>query len=256
MEYPQLKKNQIPAPSIELEWNKLDAQQYVVISREVYGSIRHFFGQVTSLEKLRNCHMLHFQVWECWSDGVDGYEYSDKQVNDYAGARGRDVPVPVSWKKPKGSVVRTWDPNIQIGYVGPAHATRANSYGSPGQRMPSDRTAEIMGVSMGSALDDMLKERANKRQSYVAARSLMKVFRDEMSEAFELLGLTYNSTLDDFKKVQRSVMKEWHPDREAIFVKAGGSVEQFRIESNKWTQALAKVKNALIPKQAASSTED
>lgn len=256
MEYPKLKRHQITAPTIELDWNKLGARDFVVVSKEHHGSVRHFFGQVDWVEKLRNCHMLHIDVWEVWGDGEDAYEYNAHQVNEFStGDRSDVLPAKANWKKPKGTVVRVWNPANQTGYKDRNHVDRKPRYGGLANAMPSDKTFERMGNPVDdNDLDSKLKARAGKRTAYVAARNLMRVFRDEMSEAFEMLGLTYDSTLDDFKKVQRTVMKQWHPDKEPVFVSNGGSTATFKVESDKWMAALSRVKHALTPKQVSVET--
>lgn len=256
MQYPDFKRHQILAPNTELDWNKLGVRDFVVVSKDVNGSVRHFFGQVDWVEKLRNCHMLHIDVWECWSDGADGYEFNDTQLNEFAtGVRGSDVPCKSKWKKPKGAVVRAWDPNNQRGYIPQTHTSRLNRYGSAPRKMPSDRTAEAVGTPTGSDLDEKLRSRAGKRQAYVAARALMTVFRGELEESLTMLGMTLESTPEEFKRTQRTVMKQWHPDREAVYVASGGKLAEFKRESTRWMAALAKVKNSLFAVTHAAQSE-
>lgn len=258
MNYPSSKLQQVSLMSRPLEWNKLTTSEYVVISREKNGVVNHFFGQVESLEKLRNCHMLNFKVWEAWSDGTNGYEHTAEQLNLLAsGIHGISVPCKVSWKKPKGVEIRTWDPFNQTGYV-PSHPlSKSYSYRTvASSRMPSELTYERVGNPTGSELDDRLKARAAKRQVYVAARGLLQAFRDELTEALTLLGLTYESTPNEVKLVQRRVMKDWHPDREALYCRnTGASPDHFKAESSKWMAALARVKNALITKTTDVETQ-
>lgn len=245
MSYPKSKSGQVNPRSLELEWNTLQPANFVVITREIRGGTHHFFGRVESVEKLRNCHMLNFEVWECWGASLDGLEEDMSRIASIIDPEKRhrgNWPINARWKKGKGNTIRAWDPYV---IPGPHPNRHMGRYGH--SAFPSDRTAEkLVRLKEMDKLDEELKGRAASRAAYAASRKLMQDRRDSLTHALQLTGLEYESTKDDFKRAQRSLMLKWHPDKEVYFTQGGGSKAEFQKQSQKYMGALAYVRTSLF----------
>lgn len=244
MMYPSQKTPQVPSIK-RIEWNGLKSGDFIVITRSFKTTTYHFFGKVSLLEKLRNCHMLHFKIWECWYDGASGREcwwQEIESVTKKRRQRGSAISViSTCWKKPKGSIVCAWDPTIAMG---PSFLkTRRGRHSNP-----SDSTQAHLGLPPSAQdIDDILREKAQQRQAYAAHRFVFQASRDELSEALLCIGLTREVNEWEFKTMRRKLMMKWHPDREFVFIENGGTPIQFRKKSSTIIAAIAKVQHSLFP---------
>lgn len=261
MRIPSYKALQVNIKTKPLVWNDVAVDTYVAVAREVRGQNYIFFGKVTQMERLRNCVMMHLDIFEGYNedtgDELDKYELlqvCDPDPN--AGYRRRNYSVPVRWKKKRGSVVRTWNPKKDNGI----HPSRPKdqrgkryNYGRyNSDNWPSKKSADHFGISWETDKAERerqkrLREKARQRKAYAQHRKLMQQGRGQLADALQLTGLDYESTKADFKRAQRTIMLQWHPDRQAIFVKEGkGSVQEFQAASGKYMAALSFLSSNLF----------
>lgn len=96
-------------------------------------------------------------------------------------------------------------------------------------------------ASSASAKEDLI----NRRKLYAQNRAAFKGQRAISIDQFGLVGLTPNSTLEEYSKAKKKLMLKWHPDR---MVQSDLSPENFKIKSKEATDALSFVEEFLNKK--------
>jgi len=237
--YPDIKKPQIAFNRRKPVWNDLRKDTYVVVTRVIQDIKYHFFGQVDWVEKLRNCHMLHFYVWECWRDGADGRELTQSRIDSLTNSY--VLPAEVRWKKTKGSDLRRWDPTVKMaGYTLP-------NPGRYGNKMPSYQTLERLNLIAPEVdeLDELLNKKAQQRAAYAAHRGRLQEARTELGRALAYLELSDEPTAIEFKRARQKVMLKWHPDMAVHF---SGTSEDFNQGMIIAVAAISFVEQKMFPR--------
>ena len=86
------------------------------------------------------------------------------------------------------------------------------------------------------------QSQADRRRQYAKQRKLLSFARTEQSDAFTILGLTVNSSMEDLHLVKRKMMFAWHPD---MHMNSGLSLKDFNKKSKEITDALSYVDSYL-----------
>lgn len=243
--YNKRKYKQIPLRAADsLVWNDLTGGSFVVVTRTVKKEVYHYYGEITQMEKLRNCFMMHLKVWEIWRDGTDGRELNIHDWNDLLpsvrGGRGARnyrglTNSEARWKKQGAGTVRPWDP------------TKAMTGTTTSYNLPSKKTFErFQKEAQDREINEKLRARARNRQAHVKARSLMNTRRDALADALSRTGLTFESSFAEFKRARRDLMIDWHPDKEQVFIANGGTKAEFDRQSKLVLHALSQVQHSLF----------
>lgn len=82
-------------------------------------------------------------------------------------------------------------------------------------------------------------QRAEARQAYSQARSMMQDARSEMDKNLRLLGAKESISKPEFKELRKKFLMAFHPDRKQVYIDQGGSPEKFDKASEAITNALS-----------------
>lgn len=211
-----------------LKWHEDDLIPGLMIVVQRHG--KYHFAEVREVEKKRNCRMLHIYVheshefeWGCWNKKLDW------KLNPFE-----------SFKKVKGSEVFEWLTTKSPKYAPSAPEQLERNL----KRAAEKKRRKEAAKRAAEKLKEERRVKAEKRKVYREQRSLLVKQRTSMNEAFSLVGLSRNASPEEFKKVFRSLMLKWHPDKVAMRSDSI-SESEFMSESKKVTSALAEVRTYL-----------
>lgn len=125
------------------------------------------------------------------------------------------------------------------------------------QSLRKTRSIRRVTAKADRILDDLLgvggRAKVNARRQdegyQVAHRSLFSDARSALNLALALLGLNFESNLQDLRKAVRTVALNWHPDRKLVFLEGKGTEAEFERESKKYYDALATAQDYIQKKE-------
>lgn len=206
----------------KLSWSAHASVIPVPIGTEVVverGSAAVFFGEVIAFRPVGSFKESELRV------RLTSYFYKDQPISV--------VSQRFKWFDftPR-TYLYTWN---KLGVAAPPNATYTCA--------PDPRASARAARAARAAAEAEVNSRRNARKAYVAHRDLLKNGRDELSISLSVLNTDPTIDMEEFKRIRKSFLLEWHPDREVLFVNSGGLSEFFKQRSSEVIHALAFVEN-------------
>lgn len=236
----------------ELVWNDLKPGQDIIMLHEVTALHRgqaFFFGKVESLERMRNCYMLN--------------GYAEEYLNP---VKHYTIPTKANPNPYNPDLLPQIIRSYRRGQQGSANRFRTKrlptsrvwawnrAFGDGSLREARKRASEKL--VRPSLLGDEFKAGAERRKAYAAHRNTLVVAKAQTTQAFETLQLPLSASMDDLKRKKRELLTIYHPDKLLVFMKGGGTQQEFEKRSKLITDSIAEALEYIIRRDATQAVVD